>query len=153
MKDCKGTSPCALPPLYPPILAPSCPCHLLPFVTSHILPLHPTNLSPLYPPILLCSCPCALPPSCLTPCHPCTLLSLCPPTLAPSRPCTLVPSHPYGVPTSMPALPTLCNQWRIQDFPQGVNPKGAPTYWTVFPQKLHENQEILARECKSLATP
>ena len=39
-------------------------------------------------------------------------------------------------------------QWRIQDFPDGyTNPNGgAPTFYLAnFPQKLHENEEILGQ--------
>ena len=42
-------------------------------------------------------------------------------------------------------------------FPRGggANPKGgAPTYYLAnFPQKLHENEEILGGGCASLAPP
>ena len=44
-------------------------------------------------------------------------------------------------------LQSMGNQWRIQDFPEGVcQPMGMPTYYLAnFSQKLHANEDIWAK--------
>ena len=48
-----------------------------------------------------------------------------------------------------PSGGSLCQQWRIQDFPEegALTPKGGmPTYYLAnFSRKLHENEEILGQ--------